>query len=97
MVVLIKTMFYILKTQAFKYFLNCYYISGITFRLLSFFRKNCMNLVVSEILIWSTSYKLRTYDRDVSFAALRTSYYRPNFSYHTELHLLIAYNITLMQ
>ena len=55
-----------------------------SFGVLSFFRKNWMNLVVSEILIWSTSSKLRTYDRDVSFAGLRTSYYCTNFSYHTE-------------
>ena len=69
----------------------------ISFGVLSFFGENCMNWVVSEILIWSTLPKLRTYDTDVNFPDLRTSYYRPNFCYHAELHLPIAYQITLMQ
>ena len=64
---------------------------------LSFFGENCKNLVVSEIWIWSTSSELRTYDTDVSFTDSRTSYYPTNFSYHAVLHLLIAYQITLMQ
>ena len=68
-----------------------------SFGVLSFFGENCMNWVVSEILIWSTLPKLRTYDIDVNFTGLRISYDRPNFCYHAELHLPIAYQIILMQ
>ena len=38
------------------------------------FRRKLQDLVVFEILIWSTSSKLRTYDTDVNFTDLRTSY-----------------------
>ena len=44
---------------------------------------------------WSTLPKLKTYDIDVNITGLRTSYDRPNFCYHAELHLPIAYQYSL--
>ena len=46
-----------------------------------------MNLVFLEILIWSTSSKLRTYDTDFNFTGLRTTTSHKIFETNSSFHV----------
>ena len=82
-----NTLLYILKTQVLSLTdIKCSRIP-FPFGVLSFFGENCMNLVVSEILIWSTSSKLRTYDTDLNFTGLRITISHKIFEINSGFHV----------